>query len=163
MIKRIICMLLLVLLGFGIPSQASAADRFQWIYSNDTTAFKIDSLRLIATQDENWVYFDTWIMWDYNAQGVANWTDVRMKHNLPTKGYENLDYTLRHNIYAVSKNARVMSKTLYYADYAFDGSVLDSSALSSQFEDTIPDSLGETLAFVTFKYALNNNINPTPK
>ena len=91
--------MLLVFLGFGLSSNASTAVLFQWIYSNDTTTFKIDSLRLIVTHGENWVYFDNWIILDYNAQEIANWTNIRKKNNLTTKGYENLDYTLKHTLY----------------------------------------------------------------
>ena len=164
MLKRIICTFLLVFLGFGISLNGSAADRFQWIHSTDTTTFKIDSLRFIITNDERWVYFDSWIISDYNDQGAANWTNIRKENNMTTKGYENLDCTLKHTIYAISKDYRIMSKDLYYADYAFDGSVLDSWTFrDSKFIDTVPKSIGETVALATVKVAIENNITATPK
>lgn len=163
-LKRIVCTLLLVLVTFGISLSASAEERFQWLFSSDTITFKIDSLRLIVTGDENILYFDTWIRWDYNTQGVTNLIDLRKKNNLPTKGYENLAYSLKHEMYSAGKDGRVMSKALYYADYAFDGSLLDSfSFYGSRFEDVIPNSVGEQLAFETFNFALKNNIKATPK
>lgn len=162
--KRIICIILLVFVTFGVSLNASAADRFQWIHSTDTTTYKIDSLRFIVTHDENWVYFDSWIILDYNAQGAANWINIRKENNLTTKGYENLDHTLEHIIYAISKDYRIMSKDLYFADYAFDGSVLDSWTFrNSKFIDAVPKSTGEAVALATLNFAIENNIKSTPK
>lgn len=164
MLKRIICTLLLVLLVFGILANASAADRFQWIYSDDTTTYKIDSLRFIVTNDENGVYFESWIMFDYNAEGVAKWANIRKGNGLTTKGYENLDFSLRHTIYAISKDYRIMSKDLYSADYAFDGSVLDSWTFhDSKYIDLVPQSTGEAIALATVNFAQKNNVKSTPK
>ena len=43
MFKRLIFTLLLVLFGFGISAQASAADRWQWVNSNDEVSVYLDT------------------------------------------------------------------------------------------------------------------------
>lgn len=163
-ISKLFLSILLAILFFSIfsISQVHANERFQWIHSNNTTTFEIDTQRFNVTEDTNWLYFDCWIKWKYNEQGVENLIAIRKEFHLPTDGYEDLEFSLKHELFAINKQNTIMEKGLYSVDYSSYGEPLDSVSFSiSKWHETIPGSVFDAIALGVLQYKSTNNIKPT--
>lgn len=156
--------ILLAILFFSIfsISKVHANERFQWIHSNDTTTFEIDTQRFNSTDDTNWLYLDCWIKRKYNEQGVENVIAMRKEFQLPTNGYEDLEFSLSHELYAINKQNTIMVKGLYSVDYSSYGEPLDSISFPMvKWQETIPGSVFDAIALGVLQYKSTNNIKPT--
>ena len=142
-------MLLLVLLGFGISANASAADRYKWITSNDevTILYDVQSIRFDSTYGKT---VDVWYLWQYNDEGARNKVErLRKKGVCQENKWDNFSYILEHDIL----NSNNQYKTLECVYYDAQGNVLHSLKNTyPEWQSVVPGSLGELTynAFAVF-------------
>ena len=147
LLKRIICTLLLVLLGFGISVNASAADRYKWIWSTDgvtlsydTQSFQYDSYRKTV---------DVWVLWQYTEDGARKEiSDNRADGYMKDAKWDNYSYSIIH--YVISKNS---FKRLGSYSYDWSNKLLEAyNNKNPEWQDVVPDTMIEAIrdTFIDF-------------
>lgn len=141
MLKKIICTLLLVFLGFGVSVNASAADRYQWIASTDevTISYDTQTIRYNSNYDKT---VDVWVLWKYTEVGARELVEGCRKDGLWKESkWDNFAYVTDHKLYT-----RDASKTLLSIYYDNTGKVLHShSDKYPEWYTIAPNTLGEAI------------------
>lgn len=141
MLKRIICTFLLFLLGLGISTPASAADRYKWITSTDKVTISYDT-QTVHYNSTNGKTVDVWIIWQYTEDGAKDFVgDMRAKGLCQESKWDNFSYDLNH--YLVSKNSFAITESI---SYDHNGRVLFSYTKEYPKWNTIPpNTIGEAI------------------
>lgn len=135
-----------------------AEERYKWIDSNNTESYFFDTATIKFTKDlsdkVNTNQIDVWIRIEYNSAGVQDRISVRKKNNIPTDGYENLSFTLRHTPFDI-KNSKYSTLEIY--DYDKYGNILDKhQARYVEWESIIPGSNSEYWLQEIKSYVITN-------
>lgn len=129
MFKRLIFTLLLVLFGFGISAQASAADRWQWVNSNDEVSVYLDTQSITYDYGYN-------ISKSTKPSGATAWT----KFVEPGKN----KIVLAQEYYSFTNNTRTLFSYAVYINDKYDSSETIPVNLRSA-DPIIPGSFGEDI------------------
>jgi len=166
--KLKILVLLLFVIGFGafnLP-QAHADDRYCMLFSlKSGTTFSFDTQTIHVYKENNLLYVDVWERMDYNQEGVQEVITILKQQNKPTKGFQNLDYTLSHVLIAISSTKGTQDSVRSETNYALDGSALSEWSAPyndySNFKDVAPSSKNELVINMIEKYIVAQNLMPT--
>ena len=140
MLKRIICIFLLIFLGFGFSLNASAADRYQWITSTDKMTLSYDTQSVQYDSYSKTV--DVWIVWQYTEAGAKDYIeDMRASGVCQESKWDKFSHSKER--WLLSKN---QFKIIGAVDYDVDGKVLYSSTDKyAKWNDIAPDTFAEAV------------------
>ncbi|MDD4049341.1 MAG: hypothetical protein PHI90_11135 [Clostridia bacterium] len=143
---KIFALTLILIVGVFIQ-QGYCANRYYWLTSTDTITYSLDTQSIYVHKDNNSIDFDVWVKFQYNEDGIQEVISYRNKNGLPTAGYENLKFSLRHEIFSINPSGRMIYKDIQYLHYDTNGKVLGSYTYptSNSFIDIVPNSLGEAI------------------
>lgn len=110
-------------------------------------------------KDNDHYYFDTWIEVKYNNNGVRTIVNSRQNSGLPLNGYNKIDYSLLHIVYA-SENKQLFKKTYCLVHYDSDGNVLDRSKIEdTQWKPLAP--IDKDIILKVMEYISKQDIEPS--
>lgn len=142
MLKKLSCILLLVLFSLGFSVNAQASDRFQWITSTDNMTLSYDTKSIMYNSTDGKI-IDLWLKSDYTEEGAKKEIrEQRMKGLWQEAKYDSFSHTLTHIL--ISKKS---TKFLEVYHYDVSGNVLFSFDMSpySNWTSIVPASLMEAI------------------
>ena len=141
MLKRIISIVLLVFVTFGVLVNASAANRYQRIASNNELTVLYDT-KSVEYHSNDGKTVDVWIMWQYTEDGARKFV----------KGNREDGYWLekKWDKFSYSKQRWVLSKDSYkllqFVNYDVNDNVLNSyTNQNAEWRYFTPDTMGEAV------------------
>lgn len=142
MLKRLICIVLLVFVTFGVSVNASATDRFKWITSSDKETISYDT-QTVRYYSDNGKKVDVWVLWKYTEDGAREWVnESRQNGTCKESKWDGFSYTKQH----ILLNSNYQMNLLYMIYYDSNGNVLNSEgSIKNKWFPLVPDSFSEDL------------------
>lgn len=144
MLKRMwVFLVLAMILATSVCMASQNNDRYYLLISDETGEYYFDQQKFRVNTGNSDFDYDVWVKIQHSDIGVQRVINNLARANLPTDGYENLDYTLCH--YQI-KTATQQLRTLEIIKYSKEGYVLYSYKApwyEQVWEDTIPGTVGE--------------------
>ncbi|NLH46533.1 MAG: hypothetical protein GX451_10495 [Acholeplasmataceae bacterium] len=154
-------LLLIFTVCISISSHVYAQERFQLLFTDSGVTYKIDSSRFNITNKDGWSFIDSWLLFEYDSNAVAEKIDQRKKDGWSIKGFDNLDHSLSHWTFKVNKDIQIFLDISQCIYYDHNGKVLDSWTDDiPKWSGVIPNSIGEGIFFSELNYVMVNTQKP---
>ena len=142
-------------------------ENYRLVYSGEHTKVALDTGKInhsvMQIQNRPFLYYDIWTKWIRDEAGVQEYINLRKKYGRSTEGYENLSYSLRHSIYALSSTpgaSKTICNDIEIIDFDKNGKILsDETFKKGVYYDLDPHSIGANILFNTAHYCIEHNIH----
>ena len=142
LLKKIICTLLLALFSFGFSVNVSAAERYQWITSNDSVTLSYDT-RSVEYYSTPVKTVDVWILWEYTPEGARKYVEYNRANGIDKEAkWDNFSFCKFHML--ISKKSLKLLNQVYYD---VDNNVIYSASFdeNTKWRSIVPDTMGENI------------------
>ena len=141
MLKRLIYIVLLVFVTFGVSANASAENRFKWITSSDTMTVSYDT-QTVRYNSNYGKTVDVWILWQFTEAGAREAIEELRKEGVAQDSkWDNFSHQMLH----YSLNANYKSRINEMAYYDHEGKLLDSFTFKQEWNNIVPRTLNEEI------------------
>lgn len=136
-----IMLVLLVLILTENPARCLAVDRYRWIASTDEISLSYDeqTIQYVNTVEKK---VSVWTEWVFTEEGARRFVaEGRAKGTDREEKWDHFQYYKIHQ--SLNSKRQIMNGyAVYYDD---QGNVIDQEWGNQQWEDIVPDTLGEAI------------------